>query len=87
MMEPAMFSDTAPEAERVQIELLRKATVAQRISMMRSLTATVSNLSRRAIARANPGLDQRELDILFVRHNYGERLADAVREQLARRES
>lgn len=77
-----MLSDTSPEAERVQIELLRKATIAQRIGLARSLTALVVRMSRSAIARANPGLSPEELDIKYVEITYGSELADGLRERL-----
>jgi len=37
-----MLSDTSPEAEKVQIELLRKMSPAERVSLMRSLTTAVA---------------------------------------------
>jgi hypothetical protein len=49
--------DTSPEAEGVQIELLRNMTIAQRMSRVRSLTRTTIQLSRRAIHRAYPDMD------------------------------
>jgi hypothetical protein len=49
-----MLSDTHPDAERVQIELLRQMTGAQRIAQVRSQTAFVVGLARQAIARGNP---------------------------------
>ncbi len=76
-------SDTHPEAEAVQMDLLRKASVAQRASMMRSLTRTAVASSRRVLQRARPGLDQRELDLLFVELNYGRELADRLRQWVA----
>jgi hypothetical protein len=76
-------SDTHPEAEAVQMDLLRKASVAQRASMMRSLTRTAVASSRRALQRARPGLNQRELDLLFVELNYGRELADRLRQWVA----
>lgn len=33
-------------------------------------------LSKRAIKRVNPELDEKELNILFVRYNYGNKLAE-----------
>ena len=81
-----MLSDTSPEAAQVQLELLRQATPEKRLAMTLSLTATAWNLSRRAIARANPDLDRRELDLLVVRYNYGDRLADELRDHLQRKE-
>ncbi len=67
--------DTHPKVEQIQINLIRQASVAQRISKMRSLTSSLMRLSKRAIRRANPGLSPDELDVLFVRYHYGENLA------------
>ena len=77
-----MLSDTDPEAERVQIELLRKATVGERIALALSLTATTINLSRRAIAEANPDLDAGQLEIKCVELYYGKRLAAELQDYL-----
>jgi len=74
-----MLSDTHPEAERVQIELLRKTKGVQRIAQLRSLTSFAIGLSRRAIARANPHLDQYEVDMLWVEYTYGKELAAKLR--------
>ena len=75
-----MYSDTNLKAEKVQIELIRKASVAERISLVRSLTQTTVQMARRAIKRANPNMSDREIDILFVEIHYGTRLADRLRE-------
>ena len=61
--------DTHPKAEAVQIQLIRQATVAQRIARMSALTASLMKLSKRAIRRANPGASQDELDVLFVKYH------------------
>jgi hypothetical protein len=74
-----MLSDTHPDAQRVQIELIRQFTFAQRWAKMASLTAYAVNLSRRAIAEANPGLSPRELDLKFIELSYGRELAERVR--------
>lgn len=71
-----MLSDTSPEAEKVQIELLRNAGFAGRLAKMQSLTATTINLSRRAIAEANPNLSPVELDVKCVELFYGKKLAE-----------
>jgi hypothetical protein len=78
----AMLSDTHPDAERVQIELIRKKTVSERFAMIRSLTAFSADLSRRAIARANPDLDDDELRLKFIEINYGTELSQRVRDYL-----
>ncbi len=79
--------DTSPEAERIQIELLRKASVARRISIVRSLSQTVMFLSRRAIKRANPSMSEQELDIMFVKYHYGQELAEKLRIYLKQRDN
>ena len=71
--------DTAPQAEKVQIELIRRSSVAERISMVRSLSQMTMFLSRRAIRRANPSLSEREVDLAFVELHYGKDLAERLR--------
>lgn len=74
------ISDTHPEAARHQVELSRKANVAQRFARVRSLSETVATLSRRALRRtlANPTEDN--VGIAFVALHYGEAAAQQVRE-------
>ena len=83
---PSRPLDTTPEAERVQIELLRAAPVARRLRLAFSLSATVISLARRAHARARPNASQRELDLLFVEVHYGAELAGDLRADLERRD-
>jgi len=78
--------DTTPEAEKVQIELIRKSSTSRRMAMVRSLSRTVIYLSRRAIKRAKPSLSERELDIAFVANHYGEDLAERLRSYLERKQ-
>ena len=77
--------DTHSDAERVQIHLIRQASVARRISTVRSLSQTSIFLSRRAIARAHPELNEQEVDLLFVAYHYGDDLAVRLREDLEQR--
>jgi hypothetical protein len=72
-------SDTRPQAEKVQIELIRQLSVAQRISIVRSLSQMTMFLSRRAIQRANPLMSEREIDLAFVELHYGKDLAGRLR--------
>jgi len=81
-----LFSDTSFAMEQKQIELIRKASISQRVALARSLSATDMSLSRRAIKRANPGLSDREIDILFISHHYGKELADSVKKYLELRD-
>ncbi|MDO9548757.1 MAG: hypothetical protein Q7J65_07350 [Candidatus Marinimicrobia bacterium] len=55
--------------------MLQKAGVAKRASMTISLSETVIRLARRAISRANPGLNEEEVNLIFVANNYGSDLA------------
>jgi PP-loop superfamily ATP-utilizing enzyme len=82
-----MLSDTHPQAEKVQTELIRRMSVAERIARMRAWTRMLVHLSRQGIARANPGLDERELDLLWVEHHYGPDLAARLRAYLEKRRS
>jgi hypothetical protein len=80
-----MPSDTHPNAEEVQIELIRKMTVAERIGVMRAMTAAAIELSRRAIAEANPDLSPKEVELLWVDVHYGKELGAQYREYLRTR--
>lgn len=77
-----MLSDTHPDAERFQIELLRKSTPEERLARALSLTAAVVNLSRQTISELNPGLGPQELNIKCVELYYGQKLAAGLREYL-----
>ena len=79
---PARPIDTAPDAERVQVDLLRRAPVARRVRLALSLSATVITLARRALARAQPHASARELDLRFVELHYGADVAAGLRADL-----
>ena len=79
------MNDTHPAAEQVQIELLRKATVEQRLRLLRSLTATSRQMAWQAIRRVNPQASDEEIAITFVAVHYGQDLADKLRAYLAAR--
>jgi hypothetical protein len=83
---PAFPSDTHPEVAELQIDMLCKATVAQRMQMMRSLTKMAVRNSKRAIERARPEMTPRERDLFFIELNYGRELADRVRAYWENRE-
>ncbi len=67
--------DTRLEAESVLISLHRKASTAKKFAQIRSLSQTTLQLSRRAIARANKDLTDKQIDILFVSNHYGKEIA------------
>ncbi len=76
--------DTRLEAEEVLISLYQKASAAKKFSQIRSITQTTIQLSRRAIARANKDLSERQIDILFVSNHYGKEIAANLEKYLAR---
>ena len=78
-------ADTDPDAERVQIELLRKAGPGRRLGMAVALSDQVIALARRAIRRSMPGATEEEVGLRFVELNYGEELANDLRRFLAAR--
>ena len=78
-------TDTHPEAESVQIDLLRKASPARRLSVVRSLSRTTIELSRRAIRRRMPAASETELALAFVELHYGRELAQRLELYLAAR--
>jgi hypothetical protein len=77
--------DTDPQAERMQIDLLRKSTVSRRISIAMSLSETAIDLARRAIRLQNKDLADRDLLLRFVAVHYGPGLANRVEKDLQRR--
>jgi hypothetical protein len=79
----ARSADTDPEAEAVQMELLRRAGPARRAQMALDLSAQVIGLARRAIRRSHPPATETEIGILLVELLYGKELAAGVRRLLA----
>jgi hypothetical protein len=82
---PARPADTAPDAERVQVALLRAAPVARRLHIAMALSATILGVARRALARAQPHATSQELDLRFVELHYGADAAAGLRADLDRR--
>jgi len=77
--------DIHTDPERLQVELLRKAGLARRVGLMRSLSSTVVNLARRAIRRRYPDLSDDGVLLEFVAIHYGRDLAEEVSAYLQRR--
>ncbi len=79
------LSDTDPEAERVQLQLLRAASPGRRLRLALALSRTTMGLARDAIARSLPGASPEEVGLRFVELNYGRELAADLRTALAAR--
>src|SRR5260221_14177750 len=77
--------DTSPEIERVQIELIRKASPAKIFNLVRSMSQTMMQASRENIQRLHPGASKEELTLIFIELYYGKELANFVRAKMERR--
>jgi len=82
-----MLSDTHEDVQKLQIQLARRSTPSEKVAQVRRLTDFVTRLSRRAIARANPGFSQEEVDLRWVEIHYGPELAAELRNDLRQRTS
>jgi len=78
-------TDTHPKIEELLISLIRSSSIAKRISRVRSMSESTIWLSRRAIMRANPDLDKKELNLKFISYHYGDKLAGLLREYMETR--
>ncbi len=79
--------DTHPEAENVQLNLLRQATIVRRLELVFSLSQSVIDLAKRAIRRRYPDEGDREILVRFVSVHYGDELARQLSAGLSRRVS
>ena len=77
--------DTPLEVENVQLDLLRKMSIPERLDLVGQLNRTTRELSFAAIERTHPDLSDQEQRLLFVKLHYGTELADRVKEYLEAR--
>ena len=78
-------TDTTPEAEEVQLDLIRRMSPSERAGKALQMTARLIRECKSAIARNNPGLTPQEIGIAFIELNYGQELAEDVRRSLSDR--
>jgi hypothetical protein len=78
-------TDTNPKVERVLVSLLRNLTIEEKLNRTLQFSSSIINLSKRAIARANPDLSEDEKNILFVEYHYGVELAYKLSKYLDQR--
>ena len=70
--------DTSPEAERVMIDLLRKAPVWRRLQLADELSRTVRQLAMCGVRERFPEADEAELERRFADLHLGPELAEKV---------
>jgi len=83
-MKPQLI-DTHPKTEKVLISLLRNQSLAKKLSIIFSLSQTTIQLSKRAIARSNPSLNDVQINLLFINYHYGKELAERVERYLKKK--
>jgi len=79
-------SDTTPDAEEVQLQLLRAKSPTERGAMAFRLSDNVARASKRAIQKAHPEFTAVQVGQFFVELHYGRELADALRAYQGSRE-
>ena len=77
--------DTSPEAERVQIELIRKAPLTKRIALMEAWSQFLVEANKQSIRQKHQDASEEEIGLIFVEIHYGKKLADGLRIALVRR--
>ena len=71
-------SDTAPAAARVQIGILRRASVERRLAGCFAWSQTMIALSRAGTRKRHPDATDAEVLLWWAAANYGRELANAV---------
>ena len=71
----------------MQVALLRRASIARRLHLALSLSATVIGSARRALRRSRPVASTREIDLEFVKIHYGKGVAQDLQADLRKRDA
>lgn len=77
--------DTHSKAENIIISLLREKSSAKKFSLIRSLSRLTIQLSKRAIQRANKGIDDNQVNLIFIDLHYGRELSNKYQKYLSQR--
>lgn len=81
------LTDTPPEVEQIQIDLLRQAGQARRTQLMLTLSQSMFDLSWNNLQKLSPHLSETEQKIKFVELLYGPELANAFQQFLQQLEN
>lgn len=79
-------NDTHPEIERVQIELLKKASISQRFALTSAWSEFIRNVAKTDIRRLHPEASEEEVMLMLAARLYGQELADKVRQFMQQRQ-
>ena len=75
-------TDTSPEAEKVQIELIRGMSITERLNRAHALTQSTRRMAKNAIAKAKPNLSDQQRELFFIEVHYGKSLAQQLRSEV-----
>jgi len=77
--------DTSPEAKRVMLDLMRRASIEDRIRLAFSLTDMVRTMANAELRRTHPDANESEMRRLMARRYLDPELARAVIAKLDQR--
>jgi hypothetical protein len=80
------ISDTSPEFQNFQIDLLRKKTVQECLTLTVLLSETAMSLAHRALKRAMPESSESDRKIKFIEFHYGKDLSERYKSYVTERE-
>ena len=86
MPNPANIRDTSLEAEAVLIRLLRAKPAWERLGDAISASNRVAEQCKNAIQRQHPKISKEEIELRFIKLNYGSEVAAEVRAHLSDRD-
>ena len=72
-------NNTTPEAQSIQLELVRNMPAEERVARAIRLTSEMIRCSKAAIRRHHPEMNEAELSLKFIELHYGAALAEEVR--------
>ena len=78
MAKNAPACDTSPAVSAAELELLRRMGPGGRLQAGLRFSRSMIALSRAALRRRNPGLDEHALRLLWIEQTYGAELARKV---------
>jgi hypothetical protein len=81
-VERPLSTDTDLDAERVHLELLRRATVTERLRLAFSLSDAVLRMARDALRRVHPADSDAESAVRFAFLHYGKDVGEGVAARL-----
>jgi len=77
-------ADTNPIVEEKLINIIKESSIQKRLSLFFHLSSLTKKLSYRALVRKNPKMNKQEIDLLFIKLNYGEIMHDKVKKYYSR---